>query len=395
MDGNLVGDGMTRQNAVMALSGGMDSSSLLLHLIQQEFNVTCLSFDYGQKHRIELERAKSLVVYLKGEGHEVHHRIVDLKSAFGLFKSDLLESGGDVPEGHYEEDSMKATVVPNRNAIFSSLLYGTALSLSEKSGNKSAVALGVHSGDHAIYPDCRPEFYNALGHAFAIGNWGSEAVHFYLPYVDSNKEGILKDAEHAIGALGLDFDEVFSRTITSYSPDADGRSSGRTGSDVERILAFHSLGRKDPIDYVDSWDVALEHALATEKAHKEAEYKERLSAIQFHVTRESGTERAFTGQYYDEKRVGEYFCICCERLLFTSSMKFDSGCGWPSFHTEHHDAGIIRIEDRTHGMLRIEVRCEQCDAHLGHVFPDGPRQHGGERYCINSASLKFNEEDEP
>ena len=386
---------MTHQNAVMALSGGMDSSSLLLHLVQQGFEVTCLSFDYGQKHRIELDRATSLVEYLDGQGHKVHHRIVDLKSAFGLFQSDLLVSGGSVPEGHYEEESMKATVVPNRNAIFSSLLYGTALSLSEATGNKSVVALGVHSGDHAIYPDCRPEFYNALGHAFEIGNWGSEAVRFYLPYVDSDKAGILMDAEVAIETLSLDFDEVFSRTITSYSPDADGRSSGRTGSDVERILAFHSLGRKDPIEYVDRWDVVLEHALETEKIHKEAEYKERLTAIQFHVTRESGTERAFTGQFYDEKRAGDYFCICCDKLLFTSSMKFDSGCGWPSFHTEHHDAGIVRIEDRTHGMLRIEVRCEQCDAHLGHVFPDGPRQHGGERYCINSASLKFDEEDEP
>ena len=248
---------MTQQNAVMALSGGMDSSSLLLHLIHQKFNVTCLSFDYGQKHRIELERAKSLVQYLKEQGHQVNHQIVDLKSAFALFESDLLESGGQVPEGHYEEESMKATVVPNRNAIFSSLLYGAALSLSEKSGNKSAVALGVHSGDHAIYPDCRPEFYNALGHAFAIGNWGSEAVHFYLPYVDLDKAGILKDAEIAINALGLDFSEVFSRTITSYSPDAEGRSSGRTGSDVERILAFYSIGRIDPIEYVDSWDVVL------------------------------------------------------------------------------------------------------------------------------------------
>ncbi len=395
VDGNLVGDGMTHQNAVMALSGGMDSSSLLLHLVQQGFEVTCLSFDYGQKHRIELDRATSLVEYLDGQGHKVNHRIVDLKSAFGLFQSDLLVSGGSVPEGHYEEESMKATVVPNRNAIFSSLLYGTALSLSEATGNKSVVALGVHSGDHAIYPDCRPEFYNALGHAFEIGNWGSEAVRFYLPYVDSDKAGILMDAEVAIETLSLDFDEVFSRTITSYSPDADGRSSGRTGSDVERILAFHSLGRKDPIEYVDLGDVVLEHALETEKIHKEAEYKERLTAIQFHVTRESGTERAFTGQFYDEKRAGDYFCICCDKLLFTSSMKFDSGCGWPSFHTEHHDAGIVRIEDRTHGMLRIEVRCEQCDAHLGHVFPDGPRQHGGERYCINSASLKFAEEDEP
>ncbi|MBT5454186.1 MAG: peptide-methionine (R)-S-oxide reductase MsrB, partial [Euryarchaeota archaeon] len=84
----------------------------------------------------------------------------------------------------------------------------------------------------------------------------------------------------------------------------------------------------------------------------------------------------------------------CDKLLFTSSMKFDSGCGWPSFHTEHHDAGILRIEDRTHGMLRIEVRCDACDAHLGHVFPDGPKQYGGERYCINSASLKFDEEED-
>jgi 7-cyano-7-deazaguanine synthase len=360
--------------------------------LHQGYNVTCLSFDYGQKHHVELERAKSLVEYLSQHGYEVEHKFVDLKSAFSLFESDLLVNGGDVPEGHYEEDSMKATVVPNRNAIFASLLYGTALSLSEKTGSSSVVALGVHSGDHAIYPDCRPEFYNALDHAFAIGNWGSDSISFYLPYLESDKTGILRDAETAIGALELNFEEVFSRTITSYSPDPDGRSSGKTGSDVERILAFHSIGREDPIDYVDRWEVVLQAALATERMHKETEYKERLTAIQFHVTRESGTERAFTGEYYDEKRAGDYFCICCDKLLFTSSMKFDSGCGWPSFHTEHHDAGILRIEDRTHGMLRIEVRCDACDAHLGHVFPDGPKQYGGERYCINSASLRFDEE---
>jgi 7-cyano-7-deazaguanine synthase len=392
VDGYIVGDLMRKKNAVMALSGGMDSSSLLLHLLHQGYNVTCLSFDYGQKHHVELERAKSLVEYLSQHGYEVEHKFVDLKSAFSLFESDLLVNGGDVPEGHYEEDSMKATVVPNRNAIFASLLYGTALSLSEKTGSSSVVALGVHSGDHAIYPDCRPEFYNALDHAFAIGNWGSDSISFYLPYLESDKTGILRDAETAIGALELNFEEVFSRTITSYSPDPDGRSSGKTGSDVERILAFHSIGREDPIDYVDRWEVVLQAALATERMHKETEYKERLTAIQFHVTRESGTERAFTGEYYDEKRAGDYFCICCDKLLFTSSMKFDSGCGWPSFHTEHHDAGILRIEDRTHGMLRIEVRCDACDAHLGHVFPDGPKQYGGERYCINSASLKFDEE---
>ena len=301
-------------------------------------------------------------------GYVIKHNLVDLKTALGLFHSDLLDSGGVVPEGHYEQESMKATVVPNRNAIFSSLLYGTALSLSEQTGGKSIVALGVHSGDHAIYPDCRPEFYSALEHAFAIGNWGSEKVEFYLPYIKLDKLGILRDAESTIEELDLDFDEVFTRTITSYSPDSEGRSNGKTGSDVERILAFHSLGRKDPIEYIDRWDEVLAHALYTEKVHRDKEYKDRLTKIQYHVTRESGTERAFTGHLYDEKRPGKYFCICCNSLLFVSTMKFDSGCGWPSFHTEHRDAGIVRIEDRTHGMIRVEVKCSKCDGHLGHVF---------------------------
>ena len=380
---------MVTKHAVMALSGGMDSTSLLLHLIKEGYDVTCLSFDYGQKHSIELERASSFIEYLSQSGYVIKHNLVDLKSALGLFHSDLLDSGGVVPEGHYEQESMKATVVPNRNAIFSSLLYGTALSLSEQTGGKSIVALGVHSGDHAIYPDCRPEFYSALEHAFAIGNWGSEKVEFYLPYIKLDKLGILRDAESTIEELNLEFDEVFSRTITSYSPDSEGRSNGKTGSDVERILAFHSLGREDPIEYIERWDEVLAHALYTEKVHRDKEYKDRLTKIQYHVTRESGTERAFTGHLYDEKRPGKYFCICCNSLLFVSTMKFDSGCGWPSFHTEHRDAGIVRIEDRTHGMLRTEVRCKECDAHLGHVFPDGPAQYGGERYCINSASLKF------
>ncbi|MDA8568365.1 peptide-methionine (R)-S-oxide reductase MsrB [Euryarchaeota archaeon] len=124
------------------------------------------------------------------------------------------------------------------------------------------------------------------------------------------------------------------------------------------------------------------------------QYKERLTEEQYYVTRQSGTERAFTGIYWDEKRTGDYFCICCGHLLFNSDMKFDSGCGWPSFHTEHPDAGIRHIDDYTHGMHRTEVQCEKCDAHLGHIFNDGPRQFGGQRYCINSASLQFEELEE-
>lgn len=393
VDGDLV-EGGAMKPAIMALSGGMDSSSLLLHLLREGYNVTAISFNYGQKHVVELERASSLIAYLAEHGHEVSHHVADLTSATALFHSDLLQSGGNVPEGHYEEDNMKATVVPNRNALFSSLLYGTALSIATTHDTKAEVVLGVHSGDHAIYPDCRPEFYRALEHAFALGNWESERISFTLPYLDADKTAILRDAEESISVLGLDFDEVFSRTITSYAPDGDGRSNGKTGSDVERILAFHAIGRKDPVEYVDSWEDVLTSALEIERSHLEEQYKQRLTKIQYHVTRESGTERAFTGEYWNERRAGEYRCICCSTLLFTSTMKFDSGCGWPSFHSEHQEANIVRIDDFSHGMVRTEVRCQVCDAHLGHVFNDGPAAYGGERYCINSASLNFLLEEE-
>ena len=160
---------------------------------------------------------------------------------------------------------MKQTVVPNRNAIFSSILYGYALSVSAKENVDVSVTLGVHSGDHAIYPDCRPEFYDALMRAFETGNWGSERVSVNLPYVDGDKESILRDAIISCDFLGLDFDTVFSNTNTSYSPDELGRSSGKTGADVERILAFHAIGRKDPVQYVEDWDAVLEHAIETER----------------------------------------------------------------------------------------------------------------------------------
>ena len=122
---------------------------------------------------------------------------------------------------------------------------------------------------------------------------------------------------------------------------------------------------------------------------RDEEWRSRLSPIQYHVTREGGTERPMTGVLNMEDRDGDYFCICCGSLLFTSEMKYNSGCGWPAFHTEHPDAGIRRLEDTPHAMVRLEVRCKGCDAHLGHVFKDGPEQFGGERYCINSASLDF------
>ena len=261
-------DGGAVMRAVMALSGGMDSTGLLMRLIADGYQVSCLSYNYGQKHSIELERAKANIAYLASNDIEVEHRIADLTSAMGIFHSALTTEGFEIPEGHYEEEQMKQTVVPNRNAIFASILYGYALSVALSEESEVVIALGVHSGDHAIYPDCRPEFYEAIAHAFEVGNWDSEKVAFHLPYIDGDKQTILTDAEEAITNLNLDFDTVFANTNTSYNPDSQGRSSGRSGADVERILAFHAIGRKDPVTYVEPWESVLADALQIEQEMK-------------------------------------------------------------------------------------------------------------------------------
>lgn len=250
--------------AVMALSGGMDSTGLLLRLLAEGNEVHCLSFEYGQKHNIELNRAKANIEYLAERGYAVKHQISDLSSAMGIFHSALTNAEQQIPEGHYEEEQMKQTVVPNRNAIFASILYGYALSIALKEDCEVSIALGVHSGDHAIYPDCRPEFYAAIAKAFETGNWESERVSFHLPYIEQDKEYILRDSLVSCDELDLDFDIVFSNTNTSYNPDSEGRASGKSGADVERILAFHAIGREDPVEYVDEWEMVLKNALQRE-----------------------------------------------------------------------------------------------------------------------------------
>lgn len=126
------------------------------------------------------------------------------------------------------------------------------------------------------------------------------------------------------------------------------------------------------------------------KSVSNSEWRDKLTPEQFHVTREHGTERAFSHPYNTEKREGIYYCVCCGVPLFTSEAKYDSGSGWPSFFQPVSEDAIIEIDDRSHFMRRTEIRCANCDAHLGHVFPDGPAPTGL-RYCTNGLSLEFEE----
>jgi 7-cyano-7-deazaguanine synthase len=295
---------MTKQ-AVLSLSGGMDSSTLLLHLLANGYEVTALSFDYGQKHSIELERAKDLVDYLNTNptrlfhhdrafnGFEevyskINYQVIKLDGLSQLLNSALVTGGAEVPEGHYAEENMKATVVPNRNKIFSSIIQAAALSIAEQKGTNCAIAMGIHAGDHSVYMDCRQEFRDADFEAFKLGNWGSEKVYLHTPYLLGDKFDILKDGEKCCDKLGLNFDEVYKRTNTSYKPiqhqifweneqgetlqSIEWFSDYKSASSVERVEAFLKLGRKDSVSYADefgpvTWEFVKEYVSSVLDEH--------------------------------------------------------------------------------------------------------------------------------
>jgi 7-cyano-7-deazaguanine synthase len=278
------------KHVVVSLSGGMDSSTLLLRCLKEYDTVTALSFDYGQKHRVELERAQSLVDYINDKENKIvedgdkapyfpiNYRQIKLDGLVDLLNSALVTGGDDVPEGHYAEENMKATVVPNRNKIFASIVQAVALSVANKTGEQCDIAMGIHAGDHAIYPDCRQEFRDADDHAFRMGNWDAERVGYFTPYLEGDKFTILQDGEVLCDELGLDFNEVYKRTNTSYKPIflnlafvnnedeivdcSDWFSDYKSASSVERVEAFIKLGRPDPVLYADEeGPVTWEHVV--------------------------------------------------------------------------------------------------------------------------------------
>jgi len=215
------------KKAVVVYSGGMDSFTLLHKVRQQGFEVFALSFNYGQRHAVELTVAANVCKDLG-----INHRVVDISSINSLIGGSSLTSDIDVPEGHYEEESMKATVVPNRNMILLSLAVGYAVSI-----ESTKVFYGAHSGDHAIYPDCRPEFVNRMNDVCKIANY--EQVEIVTPYLDQSKIGILEEGL----AMNLDY----AKTWTCYNGRE--KSCGKCGACQERLEAFEKNNETDPLEY--------------------------------------------------------------------------------------------------------------------------------------------------
>jgi 7-cyano-7-deazaguanine synthase len=216
------------KKVVVIYSGGMDSFTVLHKAMQQGLTPYALTFDYGQRHIKEIEVARQVCEELG-----VHHKVIDISAINQLIGgSSLTDSSIDVAQGHYQQDNMKSTVVPNRNMILLSLAIGYAVSLGAEQ-----VYYGAHSGDHEIYPDCRPIFVEKMNDVAAVANY--EKVEIFSPYLKSNKSGILKDGLE----MGLDY----SKTWTCYNGRE--KACGKCGSCVERLEAFAANGLKDPIAY--------------------------------------------------------------------------------------------------------------------------------------------------
>lgn len=212
---------------VVIYSGGMDSFTVLNRALKDGKEVYALSFDYGQKHVKELECAAAVCEELG-----ITHKIIDISAINTLLAGSSLTDDIEVPEGHYEEESMKSTIVPNRNMILISLAVAYAVSV-----KASQVYYGAHSGDHAIYPDCRPEFVEKMNDVCQIANY--DAVTIFSPYLNASKIDILTDGLK----MGLDY----SKTWTCYNGRE--KACGKCGACQERLEAFELNNATDPVEY--------------------------------------------------------------------------------------------------------------------------------------------------
>jgi len=221
-----------RNSTVIALSGGIDSCTLLSILIDdiyyQPINIRCVGFEYGSKHnKYEIEAAKKIAKHFK-----VKYTLIDLRSVGKILNSNLLLSGGEIPEGHYNDETMSQTVVPGRNMLFASVLAGYAESI-----GFNTIALGVHKGDESNYPDCRKEFIKALDSCIYLST--DKSVDVYAPLIDMDKTEIVEN--------GLHLEAPYHLTRSCYKDQEI--SCGKCSTCVQRLEAFENNKTKDPIKY--------------------------------------------------------------------------------------------------------------------------------------------------
>ena len=229
-------------------SGGLDSVTLAEKIAQEQTLTGLISFDYGQRHKKELAYAKDCA-----DRFDIRHTLIDISSVGAALEGSALTDEVAVPDGHYAEDTMKITVVPNRNAIMLSIAYGIAAAQGAE-----AVAAAFHGGDHYIYPDCRPEFVHAFEAMQAAALEGMADIKLYTPFLEKTKADIV--------AEGAQLGVVFSLTWSCYKGGE--QHCGRCGTCVERREAFEIAGIQDPTDYADPefWRAAVEKAQAEEAA---------------------------------------------------------------------------------------------------------------------------------
>ncbi len=221
-------------NTVLSYSGGLDSTVLLYHLLKEGHKVKCLSVDYGQRHCKELDSARNICLL-----NQVEYKVANLAHLHELFAGSSQTSRSiPVPDGHYAEESMKQTVVPNRNMVLLSLACAWAVATRVK-GEQSAVAYAAHMGDHAIYPDCRPEFASAMGQAMLLCDW--HEVKLIQPFLQLSMD------KTAIVRLGSDLKVPFAETWSCYKGGEE--HCGTCGTCVERREAFQLAGVDDPTTY--------------------------------------------------------------------------------------------------------------------------------------------------
>lgn len=248
------------KEAILSCSGGLDSTSLLLNLLRNGYNPHIVNFNYGSKqNKLELKGLKKNLNYLKKKGYNIDYQTINISSAMKDLYSSLTRNNLEVAEGKYTRETEEDIFVPNRNAIFASIIFAKALTIYKDTQNDVSICMGIHGGEHDLYPDCTPEFFNSLFESFQKGNFHSEHIHAYNPYVEVNKQKVLEDGLQSCKELNLDYKKIYKNTLSCYKPNEKGLSCGKCPTCLERLEIFENLGLKDPAKYEVNYKWTLQN----------------------------------------------------------------------------------------------------------------------------------------